>query len=176
VKGEADLVLSGAWAGSHKGIRAQVTLDVGGDDFSGDAITLNEPLVCPRHDESRGVKKTEDEEKQAGSDVRGRKAKKNELRETRRGSRLQDNAGPRAKRVSSAGEYKSCGIRGLVSFSGGRGEEVFQKQKQERAGAEANTQMRGVTNIPALGRWPVKAVMGGCGVLFRDAVGTGERA
>ena len=56
-------------------------------------------------------------------------------------------------------------------FSGGRGEEVF--QKQERAGAEANTQMRGVTNIPALGRWPVKAVMGGCGVLFRDTVGTG---
>ena len=48
---------------------------------------------------------------------------------------------------------------------------MFQKQKQERAGAEANTQMRGVTNIPALGRWPVKAVMGGCGVLFRDAVG-----
>ena len=65
MKGEADLVLSGAWAGSHKGIRAQVTLDVGGDDFSGDAITLNEPLVCPRHGESRGVKRTEEEEKKA---------------------------------------------------------------------------------------------------------------
>jgi hypothetical protein len=48
-------------------------------------------------------------------------------------------------------------------------EEEREFQKQEGAGAEVSTQMRGVTNIPALGRWPVKVVMGGCGVLFRDA-------
>jgi len=60
VKGEADLVLSGAWTGSHKGIRTQVTLDVGGDDFSGDVLTLDEPLVCSRHGESRGVKRKEE--------------------------------------------------------------------------------------------------------------------
>lgn len=49
MKGASDLVLSGAWAGPHERIRAQVALDVSGDDFSGDAFTGHKPLVCSRH-------------------------------------------------------------------------------------------------------------------------------
>jgi hypothetical protein len=71
VKGEADLVLSGAWARSYEGIRTQVTLDVGGDDFSGDAIALDEPLVCPRHGDFRDVKKKEEEKRPLMSETDG---------------------------------------------------------------------------------------------------------
>jgi len=43
------LVLSGACAGPDEGIWAQVALDVGGDDFSRDAIAWHKPLICARH-------------------------------------------------------------------------------------------------------------------------------
>jgi hypothetical protein len=135
IKGEADLELSGAWAGSHKGIRAQVTLDVGGDDFSGDILTLNEPLVCSRHGESKRCE--EERGRKAGSDVRGGGAKKYELRRQggAQGSKITLVQGPK--------ESSPVECVWAAMFSGGRGEELFQKQKQERAGAEANTQMRG---------------------------------
>lgn len=45
----AHLVLAGAVSGPDEGVRAQVALDVGGDDLSGDAVTRHEPLICPRH-------------------------------------------------------------------------------------------------------------------------------
>lgn len=47
----ADLVLSSAHARPDKGVWAQVTLDVGRNDLSRDAIARHKPLICPRHDE-----------------------------------------------------------------------------------------------------------------------------
>jgi hypothetical protein len=44
-----DLVFAGAYAGSDEGIRAEVALDVGGDDFSCDVLAEHKPLICARH-------------------------------------------------------------------------------------------------------------------------------
>jgi hypothetical protein len=44
-----DLVFSGAYTWPYKRVGAEIALNVGGDDFSSDAIALHEPLVCPRH-------------------------------------------------------------------------------------------------------------------------------
>lgn len=45
------LEIAGAGAWPDEGIGAQIALDVGRDDFTGDALTGHEPLVTPRHGE-----------------------------------------------------------------------------------------------------------------------------
>ena len=42
-------MVASAWSWPDEGVRAQIPLNVGGYDLSGDAITGHKPLVCPRH-------------------------------------------------------------------------------------------------------------------------------
>jgi hypothetical protein len=89
----ADLVLSSACARSHKRIRAQIALDVGGDDFSSDAITRHEPLVCARHGKCR-LERRGDGMKD-GTDVSTGMGQETRTRRNRRKQQCQDGSGER---------------------------------------------------------------------------------
>lgn len=51
VKGDANLIFGSACSWPDEGVRAQIALDVGGDDLAGDAIAQDKPLVHSRHGE-----------------------------------------------------------------------------------------------------------------------------
>jgi hypothetical protein len=75
-RGESDLVFSGAHARPHERIWPKITLDVGRDDLSCDAIARHKPLVCARHDDREECRE-------------GTKRKKTLMSESRRGQALQ---------------------------------------------------------------------------------------
>jgi len=70
----ADLVLASARAWPDQGIRAQVALDVGGNDFSRNAIAGHKPLICTRHGWRSGsvLEGVNKQERPGGSEGRSR--------------------------------------------------------------------------------------------------------
>lgn len=55
VRGSPDLELSSAYARPDERIWAQIALDVGRNDLSGDAVSRHKPLICPRHGDYESV-------------------------------------------------------------------------------------------------------------------------
>jgi hypothetical protein len=67
-EGVANLEIAGACARPDERIGAQIALDVGRDDFTGNALAGHEPLVTPRHGEQK-LKSDEAEERKDDTDV-----------------------------------------------------------------------------------------------------------
>lgn len=65
----AHLIFASACAGPDEGVRAEVTLDIGGDDFASDAFTGDEPLVHARRHGEQDTKVCGWEKEREGTDV-----------------------------------------------------------------------------------------------------------
>jgi hypothetical protein len=108
-RGESDLVLSGAHARPHERIGPKITLDVGRNNFSRDAIARHKPLVCARHDDREECREGTKRKKTLMSDQSLGRAKLCKPSGTRRGLRVPDNA-PERTRSARMDNVGSCGV------------------------------------------------------------------